>query len=296
MATRQKKEAAGKAAKKQRAKKPPKQHVQTRSRDGEDNVFDEHAEFVAGAFQAPQTEGVGPGENSTGNHYEDNYLSRTVRPDKPSRAPNTDWADHWGIASEHVLDVEGGYVDHEADPGGATNHGISLRFLRERIEDGDMDGFMDGDIDRDGDIDAEDIKGLSKDKALELYKKHFWDDINLSEIKQPFMAVKMFDMAVNMGERAATRIMQRAVNSILITWNPTPKLHPLVVDGKLGPITIQAINMIPTSDPDTEREYARVYREHVVQEQIEFYRHLVEQRPSLQPFLSGWENRARSIV
>ena len=35
---------------------------------------------------------------------------------------------------------EGGFTDHPADPGGVTNHGVSLRFLRGQKEDIDGDG------------------------------------------------------------------------------------------------------------------------------------------------------------
>jgi len=45
-----------------------------------------------------------------------------------------------------VLRHEGLYSEDPADPGGATNYGISLRFLRQ-LGDTDGDGFAEGDLD-----------------------------------------------------------------------------------------------------------------------------------------------------
>ena len=58
---------------------------------------------------------------------------------------------------------EGGFVDHKNDPGGATNYGVSLRWLKN-------EGI---DIDGDGKIDINDIKALTPSKAAELFKKEF---------------------------------------------------------------------------------------------------------------------------
>ena len=52
---------------------------------------------------------------------------------------------HFEKAVEKVLEHEGGYVDHKADPGGATNYGISLRFVKQSTGiDLDVDGGMPG--------------------------------------------------------------------------------------------------------------------------------------------------------
>ena len=36
----------------------------------------------------------------------------------------------FGKAFAKIIELEGGFVDHPDDPGGATNLGISLRFLK----------------------------------------------------------------------------------------------------------------------------------------------------------------------
>lgn len=69
---------------------------------------------------------------------------------------------------------EGGYCNDPDDPGGATNYGISLRWLKSL-------GLNQGDIDRDGDIDASDIRALSKEQAAALFKEKFWDAYRLGD-------------------------------------------------------------------------------------------------------------------
>ena len=48
-----------------------------------------------------------------------------------------------------ILKHEGGFSNHSSDPGGATNYGISLRWLK-------SEGLY-GDLDDDGDVDIDDI-------------------------------------------------------------------------------------------------------------------------------------------
>ena len=40
--------------------------------------------------------------------------------------------DNFEACLAHVLQSEGGYVDHPSDPGGATNMGITIATLRTR--------------------------------------------------------------------------------------------------------------------------------------------------------------------
>ena len=62
---------------------------------------------------------------------------------------------------------EGSFVDHKAGPGGATHHGIFLRFLRAAGE------IAAHDADGDGHLDADDIKALFRDQAVARCKNEF---------------------------------------------------------------------------------------------------------------------------
>lgn len=169
-----------------------------------------------------------------------------------------------------ILEHEGGYVNDPVDAGGATNYGISLRFLKQA---GDLDL---GDVDDDGDIDVDDIKQLSPDQAAEIYKRHFWDKYRYGVLPQD-LATKVFDLSVNMGPRQAHKLLQRSCRSVGIT---------LTDDGIIGPRTLGAIDTINNAGRANELLAA------LRSEAAGFYRVLVAQKPIYQKFIRGWLNRA----
>lgn len=170
-----------------------------------------------------------------------------------------------------ILKHEGGFVDHPADPGGATNYGVSLRYLRSL-------GDVVGDFDDDGDVDAEDIRKMSEEDARGIYRQRWWDRYKYGLITDQRLATKVFDMAVNMGARQAHRLLQRALNSLRVrTGGPA-----LLVDGDLGPKTLATANAAP----------ANLLHGELQKRQAEFYGSLVRARPSRAAFLKGWLNRA----
>lgn len=172
---------------------------------------------------------------------------------------NFDWA------LQCVLHHEGGFVDHKDDPGGATDRGISLRFLRSIGED----------IDKDGDIDVDDIRALDDDDVARLYEEHFWKAAKCDKIKSSLVATKVFDMAVNMGSRQAWRIAQRACNTLG---------GKLTVDGKVGTKTLASVNSM------TDRDFMLVTN--IRREQDKFYAGLIKNKPSFKSFELGWRRRA----
>lgn len=178
---------------------------------------------------------------------------------------------NFDTAFDVVLAHEGGYVDHEADPGGATNYGISIRYLKQR-GDVDGDGLPDGDIDGDGDVDVDDIKAIQPTDAKHLYHTGFWVPNRLPEVTDQVIATKIFDICVNTGSRQAWRIVQRACNELGAD---------LEIDGRVGPMTLGAVNGAGKGLLDAIRD-----------EQLAFYTALVERRPELDVFLDGWTNRA----
>jgi lysozyme family protein len=117
---------------------------------------------------------------------------------------------------------EGGFVDHPRDPGGATNHGISLRYARSK-------GRL-VDLDQDGDVDADDIRLVTPEVAQSLYHMDFWRPIRGDELP-PALALIAFDAAINNGTSQAVRWMQAAA--------------AVRVDGQLGPLSMQALTSLP---------------------------------------------------
>lgn len=179
-------------------------------------------------------------------------------------------------AIKTVLAHEGRFVDHKSDPGGATNYGISLRFLLS-TGDLDKDGWPDGDINYDGEINVEDIKFLSIDDAKDLYRMYFWDKLRLDRLHADVIATKIFDIAVNTGNTPAIKIVQRAVRSAIG--------KNLIDDGIIGLQTISYINMCNT-------RFNEPLLAAIKSEAAGYYRAI--RYKGSKDFLKGWLNRAYS--
>lgn len=164
------------------------------------------------------------------------------------------------LAIPIVLRHEGGLVNNPNDPGGITNYGVSLRWLKGQ--------GLAGDIDHDGDVDAQDITLMTQADAMNFYRKFWWDAYHYDAIIAQAVASKIFDAAVNMGAPRAHTFAQRVVG--------------VVTDGVLGPKSLGEINAMPSL------KFIEAYQEQMAQ----FYRNLVAINPARQVFLKGWLNRA----
>lgn len=172
------------------------------------------------------------------------------------------------LAIPMVFKHEGGYVNDPNDPGGATNYGISLRYLK-TLGDLDNDGFLNGDLDQDGDVDIDDIKKFTPQDALVIYKTQWWDRYNYAQINDQAIATKIFDLAINMGAGRSHKLAQEALNDLGTK---------VKVDGILGKISINAINSFQNNTALLEQIKRRAAR---------FYYDLNRPR-----FLKGWLRRA----
>ena len=114
------------------------------------------------------------------------------------------------ICIDRVLGHEGGYVNNPADPGGETKWGISKRSYPKL-----------------------DIKALTREQAIALYRRDFWDRLALGTLPLG-VAHQLLDFAVNSGPSTATRACQRALN--------------VADDGHTGPVTMQAMRDMAPHD------------------------------------------------
>lgn len=112
-------------------------------------------------------------------------------------------------AVERVLANEGGYVDNPADPGGATNFGISQRAYPDL-----------------------DIANLTREQAIDIYYRDYWLKYGLQRLRGE-IAGKMLDLCVNLGPEAAVLCLQRAMRA---------NRGELEEDGILGPKTLATVN------------------------------------------------------
>lgn len=165
---------------------------------------------------------------------------------------------------EIILEHEGGLSNDKRDPGSTTQWGVSLRFLR----------TIGLDINHDGDIDAEDIVGLTKPGAVEIYRKYWWNKYKYDRFKCLEIVSKTFDLAVNMGAVSAHKVLQRACNTFMRT--------KLEVDGLLGIQTLLAAN---TLEPETLRQAIRLCAK-------DRYMQILSANPAMEWAKNGWMNRA----
>lgn len=110
-------------------------------------------------------------------------------------------------AFERLIGHEGGYSNDPRDPGGETKFGISRRSYPGEV-----------------------IRTMTLERAKAIYLRDYWGPAGCDTVPD---AVKfdLFDMAVNSGVERAVQTLQRAVG--------------VDDDGKLGPITLQAVASMP---------------------------------------------------
>lgn len=168
-------------------------------------------------------------------------------------------------AVSKVLINEGGLSNDPADPGGLTQYGISLRFLKD----------VGIDINGDGVVDGKDIYTLTENDAKQIYHDYWWDKYAMGTIDHPEIAFKVLDFSINMGTKQAVKLLQRACNMC------TPK-DIIIVDGILGMQTFNKVNSLDTSMLLKNYKYVAG----------NFYRQLVMRNVELKKFEKGWLNRA----
>lgn len=123
--------------------------------------------------------------------------------------------ENFAASLEAVLKHEGGYVDHPADPGGATNMGITRKTLA---------GWR-GVVPFTS-LPKSAVKALGKTEAGQIYKARYWDVIRGDDLPAG-LDYAVFDFAVNSGPARAAIYLQTIVGA--------------APDGKIGPLTLAAV-------------------------------------------------------
>lgn len=178
-------------------------------------------------------------------------------------------------AVEYVLRWEGGLKEAEAgDPGGITNHGISMRFLRSLPETSlrKYGVFVP--------VTEQTIRELTIDQARAMYQGEFWEHARFGEIRDDIVGCYVFDMAINMGIGQAIKLVQRSL------WAMTFSRHGLKDDGVLGEFTLSRLNIII---PDIVMPVLAATR-------AGFYTMLVALDSRKEGELNGWLNRCYKII
>ncbi|TCS63255.1 putative peptidoglycan binding protein [Primorskyibacter sedentarius] len=121
--------------------------------------------------------------------------------------------------AEEIVAREGGYVNDPDDPGGATNHGVTIHTMRR----------LGLDLTGDGQVDAADVRRLDRKQAVEIFLRHYFIEPRLAELPEALQP-SVFDMYVNAGSNAV-KILQRLLCEMG---------ERVSTDGVVGPQTIAA--------------------------------------------------------
>ena len=154
----------------------------------------------------------------------------------------------FNTAVTKTLIHEGGsrVTDDPDDSGGLTKYGISQRSYPNL-----------------------DIRNLTEEQAKDVYKRDYWDKVSGDKITDQQVAENLFDTAVNMGPKTASRLAQIALDLV-------------PVDGIIGPNSIKAINAAAPETFMAEFTIAKIAR----------YAHICNKNKSQKKYLLGWINRA----
>lgn len=135
---------------------------------------------------------------------------------------------------DHTIKVEGGYVNHEDDLGGATNYGITESVARSYGYEGDM-------------------KDLPLELARDIYCEDYYykPKYYLLEDISEAITKELFDTGVNCGVKVPVKFLQRILN---VFNNKGTYYDDIAADGYMGNDTLNAYSIIITKRRNTMKE------------------------------------------
>lgn len=174
-----------------------------------------------------------------------------------------------------IVAREGGYVNDPADPGGATNHGVTLATMQR----------LGMDLDGDGNVTAADVKLLTADQAVQIFMSDYYHAPHIDQLPDAIQP-DVFDMQVNAGA-TAVKLLQQLVTRMGFTCAD---------DGAIGPQTIAQVKAAYAGAPDHLNDAYAIARRN-------YYYALGDAHPALRKFArtpdggkGGWITRAESFM
>ncbi|RIA37462.1 putative peptidoglycan binding protein [Hephaestia caeni] len=165
-----------------------------------------------------------------------------------------------------LFNVEGGYVDHPSDPGGATKHGITEKVARMHGYEGAM-------------------RALPKGFAQAVYYQDYiagpgFD--RLIGVSEP-VAREAIDSGVNTGPAHPSRWLQTALNSL----NRRQRDYAdIAIDGRVGPATVRAYQSLARLRGDATA--CRLVVRLMDAQQGAYYLSLAHGNSRFEDFMVGW--------
>lgn len=150
-----------------------------------------------------------------------------------------------------LLQLEGGFVYHPNDKGGATMKGVTLATYREHFGSHKT---------------IADLKNIPYGEWQQIMKAGYWDKCKADQIESQSVAEITVDWCVNSGLVGLRRVQE------LVGARP---------DGICGPITLSLIN---SSNP-------KDLHNRILSARKQFFTNIVKRNPSQKVFMKGWMNR-----
>ncbi|HEX9858084.1 MAG TPA: holin-associated N-acetylmuramidase [Paracoccaceae bacterium] len=179
-----------------------------------------------------------------------------------------------GIAEE-IVAREGGYVNDPADPGGATNHGVTIHTMRR----------LGLDLTGDGQVNVADVKVLTRAQAVDIFIEHYFRRPGIAALPEALQA-SVFDMYVNAGANAV-KVLQRLLTGLG---------QACAADGAIGPGTVRAAQAACAAAPAHLADAYGIARR-------DYYYALADARPASRKYArrrdggkGGWITRAEEFI
>jgi len=177
--------------------------------------------------------------------------------------------------ADEIVAREGGFVNDPDDPGGATNHGVTIHTMRR----------LGLDLDGDGDVDVDDVRCVSAERARDIFLSHYFEAPGLAGLPEALQA-SVFDMYVNAGSNAV-RLLQELLRDIGFD---------IVADGVIGPLTRRAAHAAAAHAPERLADAYGIARRN-------YYYRLADRRPASRKYArrrdggkGGWICRAEDFI
>lgn len=155
-----------------------------------------------------------------------------------------------------TLVAEGGFSDNPKDPGGATEHGITLNTLADWREQHSEPSPP-----------LADLQNISADEVRAIYGAEYWNRINGDQLPAG-VDLMVFDFGVTSAPARSARLLQIVLRA------------PVIADSWIGPQTIMAVNTLCVAGAPELIEY-------LYTAQCNFYKSL----SAFATFGAGWMNR-----
>ena len=165
---------------------------------------------------------------------------------------------------EHIIDIEGGYVNHPNDRGGPTRYGVTQETLSQ------WRGYW---------VTAEEVAALDKEEARNIYKYKYFLNPKIDQLPGPIQ-LQTFDCSINHGPSRAIKFIQKVCKAHNIAY--------LKIDGINGPRTRLAADK-------AQKKMGIGFNNAIVEERLRFYYWIVDNDPSQEVFLDGWISRAEGF-